>query len=151
ADHQSKVYGAVDPTLTYTDTGYQFSDGRATVIAGSLTRAAGESVAGGPYTISQGTLSANSNYTITFTGNNLDITGATLTVTAQHQTKVYGSADPTLTYTDSGYQFGDGRATVLTGGLTRAAGETVAGGPYTISQGTLSANTNYTVSFSANS
>ena len=35
---------------------------------------------------------------ISFTGSSLAITPATLTVTADAQTKVYGAADPALTY-----------------------------------------------------
>ena len=42
-----------------------------------------------------------------FTGSTLTITPATLTVTANPQTKVYGQADPALTYTASGFQFSD--------------------------------------------
>ena len=53
-------------------------------------------MAGSPYAISQGTLAANSNYTISFTGSTLTITPATLTVTANPQTKVYGQTDPAL-------------------------------------------------------
>ena len=151
ADAQTKVYGAADPTLTYVATGFQFSDNEASVLTGALTRAAGEQVAGGPYAISQGTLAANSDYTISFTGNSLTITPATLDVTADAQTKVYGAADPTLTYVATGFQFSDNEASVLTGALTRAAGEQVAGGPYAISQGTLAANSDYTISFTGNS
>jgi sugar lactone lactonase YvrE len=147
ANPQTKVYGSADPTLTYTVSGLQFSDTTGTVLRGSLTRVAGETVAGGPYAISLGTLAANTNYTIVFTGNSLAITPATLTVTADPQTKVYGSADPTLTYAASGLQFADTMATVLSGGLTRAAGETVAGAPYAITIGSLSAGSNYTIAF----
>ena len=150
ASPESKIYGQADPTLAYTASGYQFSDDGATVLTGGLTRAAGETVEGGPYTIAQGTLTANDNYTIAFTGNTLTITPATLAVTANPESKVYGQSDPTLAYAASGYQFSDDGATVLTGGLTRAAGETVDGGPYTIAQGTLSANDNYTIVFTGN-
>ena len=118
ASPETKVYGQSDPTLAYAASGYQFSDDGATVLSGGLTRAAGETVDGGPYTIAQGTLSANDNYTIAFTGNTLTITPATLAVTASPETKVYGQSDPTLAYTASGYQFSDDGATVLTGGLT---------------------------------
>jgi RHS repeat-associated protein len=147
ADHKSKVYGSADPPLTYVASGFQFSDTAGTVLTGELTRAPGESVAGSPYAISQGTLAANSNYTISFTGHDLVITPAPLTVTADHNSKVYGSADPPLTYVASGFQFSDTAGAVLTGGLTRAPGESVAGSPYAISQGTLAANSNYTISF----
>ncbi|MBU2539884.1 hypothetical protein KJ786_01885, partial [Patescibacteria group bacterium] len=65
---QSKVYGADDPTFTYTS-----SDANAT-FAGTLDRAAGEDV--GTYAITQGDLSAGSNYTITFASNDFSITAA---------------------------------------------------------------------------
>jgi hypothetical protein len=53
-----------------------------------LTRAAGETV--GSYAITQGTLAANSNYTIAFTGSTLSITPAALTITANNRSKTYG-------------------------------------------------------------
>src|SRR5260370_76917 len=131
--------------------GFQFTDTAASVLTGEVTSAAGEAVAGSPYAISQGTLAANSNYKIAFTGSSLTITPATLTVTANPQTKQYGLADPALTYATSGFQFTDTAASVLTGALTRAAGETVAGSPYAISQGTLAAHSNYKISFTGSS
>src|SRR5207244_989588 len=133
ADHKTKTYGASDPALTYVASGFQFGDTAATVLTGALTRAAGENV--GNYAISQGTLIANTNYTISFTGHDLVIDAATLAIAADHKTKTYGAADPALTYVASGFQFGDTAATVLTGALTRAPGENV--GNYAISQGTL--------------
>ena len=66
---------------------------------------------------------------------------ATVTVTADAKTKTYGDADPELTYTASGL-FGEDK---LTGALTRAEGENV--GSYAITQGTLTAGDNYTISF----
>ena len=147
ADAQTKVYGAADPTLTYVATGFQFSDNEASVLTGALSRAAGEDVAS--YAIGQGTLAANSDYTISFTGNSLTITPASLSVAADAQTKVYGQADPTLTYVATGFQFSDNEASVLTGALSRAAGEDVAS--YAIGQGTLAANSDYTISFTGNS
>src|SRR5207237_1192303 len=89
---------------------------------------------------------AASNYTlkqpVTTTA---DITAAPLTIKADPQTKLYGSADPALTYTAAGLQASDTASTVLTGTLTRATGETVAGSPYAITKGTLAANSNYTI------
>src|SRR5262249_43184575 len=102
ANHQSKVYGQSDPALTYAVTGLQFSDTEASVLSGALARDAGEDV--GSYDINQGTLVANNNYSIDFTGDTLDITPATLTVKADHQSKVYGAADPALTYLVTGLQ-----------------------------------------------
>src|SRR6202030_491913 len=145
ANPQTKIYGQPDPALTYAASGVQFSDTAATVLTGALTRTPGETVAGSPYAINQGTLAANPNYTIHFTGSTLTITPATLTITANPQTKIYGQPDPALTYAASGFQFSDTAATVLTGALTRTPGETVAGSPYAIGQGTLAThNTHYT-------
>jgi Bacterial Ig-like domain (group 3)/MBG domain (YGX type) len=119
----------------------------ATALTGHLARTPGETVSGGPYAITQGTLAASSNYTITFTGSTFAITPATLLIVAQPQTKVFGSADPTLAYASSGFQFSDTAATVLTGSPAREAGETVSDSPYAIGQGTLTANSNYTIQF----
>ena len=98
----------------------------------------------GTYAISQGTLSAGSNYTLNYTGANFSITQALLSVTANPLSKVYGSADPALTYGVSGLVNGDTSA-VFSGALSRASGENV--GSYAISQGTLSAGGNYTIAF----
>ena len=66
-----------------------------------------------------------------------------ITVTADPQTKVYGNADPALTYkvTSGSLQSGDSFA----GTLTRLPGENV--GSYAIQQGTLSLSSNYTLTF----
>jgi len=129
---KTKVYGDADPALTYVTVGLVGSD----VLTGTLSRAVGEIV--GTYAISLGTL-ANPNYAITFVGANLVITAKPITVTANAQTKVYGSTDPTLTYTATGLVGTD----VLTCSLSRAVGEIV--GTYAIT-GTLT-NSNYTVTF----
>jgi len=68
------------------------------------------------------------------------VTAKALTVAAVPKTKVYGEADPALTYTSDGLVNGD----ALTGSLSRAGGTAV--GTYAISQGTL-ANPNYNISF----
>ena len=154
ANAQTKVYGTNDPSLTDAVTGVvdttvdgmTIADSAATVLTGALARTAGETVSGGPYAIGQGTLAANSNYTIHFTGSTLAITPATLLIVAEPETKVFGSADPTLAYSSSGFQFSDTGATVLTGSPARVAGETVSGGPYAITQGTLAAS-NYAIHF----
>ena len=84
---------------------------------------------GGPYAITQGTLTNanNSNYSLTYVGSTFSITTRPVTVTVDGgQTKVYGTADPvTYTYTNSSV----GTGITLSGSLTRTAGETVLGGP----------------------
>ncbi|MFL5240712.1 MAG: MBG domain-containing protein [Gemmataceae bacterium] len=156
ADPQTKTYGSPDPALTYSAYGFQAGDSAATVLTGTLVRDSGETASGGPYAINQGKLTANPNYTIAYIGNALAITPTTLTVTADPETKVYGNADPALTYSVIGLQFRDKASGVLTGNLKRAPGETVPGGPYAITQGSLDLNavagatSNYTLAFRGN-
>jgi hypothetical protein len=73
---------------------------------------------------------------------------ATLTVTADPQSKTYGDADPALTYTVSGLVNGDTESGVITGSLDRNLGEDV--GNYSIVQGTLDAGLNYVINFQSN-
>ncbi|MFH0876881.1 MAG: MBG domain-containing protein [Candidatus Omnitrophota bacterium] len=123
----SKVYGAVDPTLTGTLSGFLTADS----VTANYTRAAGETVAGGPYTISA-TLSPSGvlgNYNITYNTANFTITPKAASVTPNAASKVYGAVDPTLTGVLSGFLPAD----LVTASYMRAAGETVGSSPYTIS------------------
>ena len=95
------MYGTTDPTLTYSITGFQGTDTEADLdTAVSISRAAGEDV--GTYTITPSGAS-DSNYAISFVTADFSITAAPLTVTASDQTKVYGTTDPTLTYSITGF------------------------------------------------
>ena len=141
ADAQTKVYGDDDPTLTYTATGFQGSE-TTDIMKGALARTEGNNV--GEYDITKGTLVAP-NYTITFTSAKFTITPATLNVTADGQSKLYGALDPEFTYTVEGLKYEDTKEAVFEGTLTRAVGEEV--GIYAITQGSLTAGNNYTISF----
>jgi hypothetical protein len=139
ADAKTKVYGFADPTLTYQVSAGSLVLGDA--ITGSLLRTAGESI--GAYAITKGSLNAGGNYTLGYVGANLTITARPITVTADAKTKVYGDADPALTYsfTPGGLVTGD----AFSGSLTRAPGENVS--LYAILGGTLSAGGNYTLTY----
>ena len=167
ADPKSKSYGTNDPALTYAASGFvngtvdgvAISDTAGNTLSGSLTRAgfgtrAGENV--GSYAITQGSLAAQ-NYTIAYTGANLSITPASLSVTADPKSKSYGTNDPALTYAASGFVNGtvdgvaisDTAGNTLSGSLTRAGFGTRAGenvGSYAITQGSLAAQ-NYTIAY----
>src|SRR5439155_10345170 len=72
---QSKIYGQLDPTLTYTN-----SEGLlAASFSGSLSRATGENV--GNYAISLGTLSAGNNYSLSLAPASFEITAKAVTIT----------------------------------------------------------------------
>ncbi|QKR26470.1 filamentous hemagglutinin N-terminal domain-containing protein [Pseudomonas aeruginosa] len=149
ADGKTKVYGDADPSLTYQVSGLKNGDTAGAVLnGGSLSRVAGENV--GVYGINQGDLALNSgNYDLSYQGNNLTITKALLNVIADGKTKVYGDADPSLTYQVSGLKNGDSAGSILTGGLNRDAGENV--GVYGINQGGLVLTSgNYDLAYQGN-
>lgn len=93
----------------------------------------------GQYAIT-GTSTAT-DFDVEFVNGTLTVNPAVLNVTANAKTKVYGAADPELTYVATGLVNGD----QLSGALTRATGDAV--GIYAIQVGTLAASTNYSLSF----
>ncbi len=99
ADAKTKVYGDADPALTWSITAGALESGDS--ITGTLTRATGETVLGGPYTITQGSLAFPAKYTVTFVPAGLAITPRSLTVTdAAAVSKVYdGTVSATFTGT----------------------------------------------------
>ncbi|UCS93781.1 gliding motility-associated C-terminal domain-containing protein [Echinicola marina] len=138
---QTKIYGDLDPVLTYQASGFEPGDDVG-ILTGALSRDPGSDV--GTYAITLGTLDAGPNYTINFTGSDFEITSAPLNVTAIRNSKVYGDADPTFVFVASGLKNGDPSSTI-TGALGRAVGEDV--GIYAINQGTLDAGPNYSINF----
>ena len=147
---QQKTYGDVDPAAyTYTSSpavGSTLANGDAISFSGILSRVAGESV--GSYAINRNTLD-NSNYTITYNGDNFTINPLAVTVTADAgQQKTYGDVDPAAyTYTSSpavGSTLANGDVISFSGILSRVAGESV--GSYAINRNTLD-NSNYTITY----
>ncbi len=141
ADKQSKTYGAVDPSLTYTYTP-ELVAGDA--FSGKLARATGEDA--GSYEITQGSLALSSNYSMTYAGDHLTINPLAITVIADKQTKTYGESDPALTYSYSPELVGTDS---FVGKLGRIPGEDT--GSYVITQGTLALSSNYSVIYASDS
>ena len=144
ADNQSRVYGATNPVFTATLSGYVNGED-ASVVNGrpSLSSTADTNSPVGAYAITAaiGTLSAT-NYTFATTNGTLTVNPLAVTVTADAQAKVYGTPDPSLTYSASpSLVAGDS----FTGSLSRASGANV--GIYAITQGTLALSTNYSLSY----
>ncbi len=129
---QSKVYGEEDPTLTATEEGVLAGD----TLSYTMSRAAGEDVGMYAITVTPG---INQNYELVAQSGYFFITKREVTVAADNQSKVYGTADPALTATVSGMAGSD----VLNYTLSRAAGE--AAGSYAVTV-TLGSNPNYEVS-----
>jgi hypothetical protein len=121
ANSKAKIYGETDVPLDYLATGFKFADS-VSLMTGKLKRLAGEEV--GKYAISDDGLNAGKNYTIAFTGSELAITPASLSIVANPQTKIYGETDVPLDYLATGFKFADS-VSLMTGKLKRLAGEEV--------------------------
>ncbi|HPP39650.1 MAG TPA: MBG domain-containing protein [Candidatus Kapabacteria bacterium] len=114
ADDKSKSYGQSDPELTYVITGFVGGENVITAnVTGSpiLNRQSGEDV--GAYTIfvNLNNLSAP-NYSFAAQNGTLTINKATLTFTADNKSKCQGSPNPTLTYSISGFVFGENQSVI---------------------------------------
>ncbi|MHC5353714.1 MBG domain-containing protein [Myroides sp. LJL115] len=142
ANPSSKIYGSLDPVLSYNVTGLKNQD----VLSGSLSRALGENV--GSYAIERGSLRPSGNYNFVFEPSTLTISPASLTVKANAKSKIYGTLEPKLDYQVEGLVNFDAAYQVLSGDLSRVWGENV--GVYAIEQGSLQANDNYSIEFVGN-
>src|SRR5262249_6259056 len=130
----------------YTATGVVGPDTRGTALSGPLATAATSKSDVGTYPITQGTLTAVAgDYTITFTGANLSVTPAPLTITAGNASKVYGAPVPPLTVSYSGFVNGDTAASLTTPpSLSTAATATSLPGTYPINVAGAT-STNYAI------
>ena len=118
--------------LTVTGDGFASQESYGNVkFTGSQTNA-GESENTFTYELN-GTNAKSDNYKITLDYGTLTVTKATITVTAEDQTKVEGERDPQLTTTYSGAK--NGETPGWTGSVARVDGENP--GDYKIMQGTL--------------
>ncbi|MFJ6328791.1 MULTISPECIES: beta strand repeat-containing protein, partial [unclassified Rhizobium] len=98
ADALSRTYGDINPALTYSTNGLINGD----TLSGSLATLAAQYSGVGGYAITQGSLAASGNYALTYVGADLTVNRRALTVAADAQSKAYGDANPTLTYTVGG-------------------------------------------------
>src|SRR4051812_39960373 len=128
ANHQTKIYGSPDPSLTFVTSGLQNGDTEATALSGVLSVEPGSGV--GAHAIGIGTLAATSNYELSFTGSTLDITPAPLTITAADGAKLFGAVFTPSAFSASGLLGADSVDTVT---LTSAGSNAAAGaGSYPI-------------------
>ncbi|MGU3496641.1 MBG domain-containing protein, partial [Xanthobacteraceae bacterium A53D] len=142
----TKVY---DGTATSTNVGtLTYSATRdAGLISGTASytssSANADSYSGAGLTLS-GLYSGQNGYDLTFVSGSLSITQRAITVTAAAQNRIYGNANPALTYTvgGSGLVSGD----TLAGALATTATSQSDVGTYGITQGSLG-NANYAISY----
>jgi gliding motility-associated-like protein len=114
ADNQTKTYGQANPTLTVSYTGFVNGDTPATLttVAAVNTSAVTSSPTGNYAIVPSGAI--NTNYSINYVNGSLTINPATLTVTANNQSRVYGQANPALTVNYSGFVNGDTQNSLIT-------------------------------------
>jgi len=145
AEAKTKVYGETDPALTYTLSAAALATGDN--VTGALSRATGEGV--GTYAIGQNTLTAGTNYSITYVPANLQITRKVLVITAENKNRNFGVANPALTATYSGF-VGTETAAVLTSPvvLSTTATVTSTAGNYPITASGAAA-ANYSITYVA--
>ncbi|WP_394345766.1 MBG domain-containing protein [Flaviaesturariibacter aridisoli] len=145
---QHKTYGEADPVpFTYT-IGASQSLAPWDAFSGALSRVPGDTV--GTYDIVKtnlrirnGSDDNTSNYDTTYNGSTFAIYKRPVTVKADAQSKIYGQADPKLTYTVTTGSVVPGD--LFTGYLTRDAGVDV--GKYAIRQGSLALSRNYDLTY----
>src|SRR5205807_445375 len=124
------TYGDADlnPLTTGSGSGFLAADN----VTATYSRAAGETVAGGPYhiTATLSSTAALSNYEITSAGANFTINAKSATWTTNPNSKSYGDDDPVPLTSGSGTGFV--AADNVTATYSRDPGPTVAGSPYHI-------------------
>jgi trimeric autotransporter adhesin len=138
-DSFSRIYGDVNPALTFTSNGLVNGD----TLTGSLATVANNLSNVGRYAINQGSVVASANYSISYNAGSLAITPRALTITANAQTRLYGDTNPAFTFGSNGLVNGD----TISGSLTSSATVLSNVGSYGIAQGGLSASANYSLIF----
>ncbi|WP_086617073.1 MBG domain-containing protein [Erythrobacter tepidarius] len=144
----TRVYGNANPQFTASFAGFLPGDGPVDLTGTpDFTTAATLTSGVGTFTINAalGTLLSQQGYGFTFVPGTLTITPRPITVTANNITRVYGNANPALTFTIGGDGLVNGDQ--LSGALATAAGQTTGVGTYLITQGTLAASDNYIITF----
>ena len=156
ADAKSMTYGAGTlPALTYTASGLVNTDaitGSLATTATAYSGTAGSSSNVGAYPIVIGTISAGANYNIAYTGANVTVNPAALTITANNQTTVYGTALNlgSGAFTGSGLVNGDtvSAVSLLANGNTVTLATTPAGStPINVSLASGTRLANYSISY----
>ena len=143
APSPTRAYGVANPPLAPTIAGFVNGQGPSdldTPPTCSSSADVSSPVGTYPVTCSGG---ADAEYSFDYVPGTLTVERAAITVTADAATKVYGGADPALTYQVTSGALAPGDA--VAGSLARAAGEDV--GSYAISQGTLALGASYDLSF----
>jgi hypothetical protein len=159
ADNKTRVYGDANPALTFAvaadGTGTSRGMYNSQTLTGAVTTAATQATNVGTAAITQNTVTNanNANYDITFVDGTLTINRRPVTVTADDKTRVYGDANPALTFAVAADGTGTSRgmynSQTLTGAVATAATQATNVGNAAITQNTVTNanNTNYDITY----
>jgi hypothetical protein len=114
AANATKLYGAVNPSLSYSISGLVNGDASSIVTGVAETTSATASSGVGSYPIALSGGSAGPNYSLVYKPGSLAVTPASLVLTANDQTRSYGSVLLPVSFSVSGLVNGDA-ASVVTG------------------------------------
>jgi gliding motility-associated-like protein len=138
ATNQSRTYGAANPTLTFSYSGFVNSESAAVIdVAPSISTTAivTSPVGTYPITVSSG---SDNNYDLVYSPGTLAITKAIVTATASNATRVYGAANPLFAIVYSGFLNGENFSVLDTAPITSTIaglGSSVGTYPITVSGG----------------
>ena len=144
ADDKTKIYGSSNPSLTITYSGFIPGDNVSDITPPTIGTSVGTSTGVGDYDITL-TGGTSNNYTINRETGTFSITRKTLTATADNKTKIYGSTNPALTITYSGFIPGDNVGDITPPTIGTSVGTSTGVGDYDITLAGGSAD-NYTIS-----
>ena len=155
ANSVSRVYGAADPALGVSYSGFVNGE-TSIVLGGTLSVVDADSAPTTGVGSHAGVITASgrtsTNYAITYAAGNLTVTPAALTITANNVTRVYGATDPALGVSYSGFVNGEtssvlgGTLSVVDADSAPTTGVGSYGGVITVSGRT---STNYTITYVA--
>src|SRR5690606_35463112 len=128
----SKTYGQANPALTITYSGFLNGDNVSAITQPTVSTTATTTSSVGAYPITLAGGSAT-NYSIILQSGVLTINKAQLTVTANNQSRVYGAANPSLTFVYAGFVNGENASVIDTPPVTSTSATVLSGvGSYPI-------------------
>ena len=149
ADDQSKTYGAANPTLTASYSGFVNGDAAASLTTLPTISTTATSASHVGILRDHGRRRGDRRLHVYLRGRNADRQQASLTITADDQTKAYGSANPSLTASYSGFVNGDTAASLTTAPTLSTTATTASHvGAYAITA-SGAASGDYTISYVA--
>lgn len=133
ADNQERIYGAANPALTLSYTGFRNGDTASDLDTGATATTSAAATTGvGTYAITASG-GFDNNYNFTHVDGTLEIKKATVTVTANDQGRIYGSGNPALTVSYDGFVNGENEMILTAAAIAQTAATSASGtGTYAI-------------------